>query len=507
MKKLSENLSSTQIGLHTVRNVLGEQNQINLFHNHHIEYSEEYGVELSGSISRFGVDLTDMQLRVMEGILHGFSRTGYQGNFTPKSRDEIVEERFGGKIPLAYQNVTELPILRVKQSEILEWAGVNRNSIAAWGRAVDAINSLGTTQFCFYYDRLVYEDGKPVRDKEGGWKKEQVTSVDALFTIKEVREKESGVLKYYEITPSPIFLDQRESYFMMVPFNWREEVRQLYGNKKASGYLFLFLIWLRYQFELKRRSRRVKLPYQIKWSPEDIARAIKMPEGTIKLRKKQMLSVLYDSYSVAQKLGYLTDIEIHEHVHVLTLNTEKYFGSSGEFALDKALKQMSRPETNEKIQAAGELFARFHELRKSLDPQHKIPIGARKSTEELLLMDLLDVRTSSSITDVMSWAVERKFWCSRLSTVARLKQHFDEAFAEMELENRQSSSPQRNKKFIEDILAKCGQTFRYGKIEILSKHVEFCTGTNATCFDYDDKKFQENVEAELKRWGVDITLH
>ena len=325
---LTENPVPTQIGLQSVRNVLGEQNQISLFSEHDVRFSEEYGVELSGSITRFGIDLTDMQMRVMEGILQGFSRTNYRGNLKSRDCDDVVAEKFSGKVPLLYKNISELPRLRVKQSEVLEWAGVNKNSIASWGRAVSALHALGTTQFCFYYDRLVYDDhGKPVKDCNGDWKKEQVYSVDTLFNIKEIREQNTGSLKYYEITPSVIFLDQRESYFMLVPFNWREEIRSIYGNKKASGYLFLFILFLRYQYELKRRSKRVGLPYQIRWSPEEIARAIKIPEGTISKRKKQMLSILQDSYLVAQKLGYLTRIDILDHLHVLTLNDEKYSGN------------------------------------------------------------------------------------------------------------------------------------------------------------------------------------
>ncbi len=113
---LTENPVPTQIGLHSVRNVLGEQNQISLFSEHDVRFSEEYGVELSGSITRFGIDLTDMQMRVMEGILQGFSRTNYRGNLQSRDCDEVVAEKFSGKVPLLYKNISELPRLRVKQS-------------------------------------------------------------------------------------------------------------------------------------------------------------------------------------------------------------------------------------------------------------------------------------------------------------------------------------------------------------------------------------------------------
>lgn len=495
-----ENPVPTQLGLHSVRNVLGEQNQISLFSEHDVKFSEEYGIKLSGSIARFGIDLTDMQMRIMEGILQGFSRTDYRGNLPSRHCDEVVAEKFGGKVPLLYKNISQLPRLRVKQSEILDWAGVNKSSIASWGRAVSALHALGTTQFCFYYDRLVYdENGNPARSHNGDWKKEQVYSVDTLFNIKEIREQSTGILKYYEITPSVIFLDQRESYFMLVPFNWREEVRSIYGNKKASGYFFLFILFLRYQYELKRRSKRVNLPYQIRWSPEEIARAIKIPEGTISKRKKQMLSILHDSYLIAEKLGYLTRVEILDHLHVLTLCNEKYSGS-GELNIGDAFKKLGRSALDdEKMQVAKKILHRFHDYRRTLDPSHKNPEGNLYSSELSILMNLLETRNEQIILELIKWSVERKYWCSRLSTVSKLTKYFEEAYSEMEIDKRSSGSPEDNKKYIEELLNRYGKQFAHGYIEVLNKYVDFCTGQRSTCFFYDDKQFKEKVDGELKR--------
>jgi len=85
---------------------------------------------------------------------------------------------------------------------------------------------------------------------------ESVVAVDTLLTIKEVRHKDSGKLDYYEAVPSTLFLDQREGYFLLIPFGWREEVRSLVGQRRASVYTFRFLLFLRYQFEMKRRSKK-----------------------------------------------------------------------------------------------------------------------------------------------------------------------------------------------------------------------------------------------------------
>jgi hypothetical protein len=132
----------------------------------------------------------------------------------------------------------------------------------------------------------------------------------------------------HEIVPSPIFLDQRESYFMLIPYNWREEVRELVGNKRASSYTFRFLLFLRYQYELKRRAEKIDNEhFTIKWNWEEIAIAIKMPESVYKRKKDRAQKILDDAYFVAKELGYLKEYDRDGVVDSLMLNEQKYYPS------------------------------------------------------------------------------------------------------------------------------------------------------------------------------------
>lgn len=226
---------ATKIGLHSVKNILGDKRQLSLFSEHTvIELSEKYGVKLENNIDRFGVNLNDTQLSIMEGLLRGFTQTGYQGNAPPIDKNEIAKAKYQSTpLPPAYKYIAKIPRLIATQAQILEWSGFKRNSIAEKERAVEALKYLGTTQFCFYYERLALDEkGTPKRSKEGGWIKEEVTTIDALFTIKEIRDNNKK-LQYYEILPSPIFLDQCEGYFMLVPYNWREEVQKAIGKRES----------------------------------------------------------------------------------------------------------------------------------------------------------------------------------------------------------------------------------------------------------------------------------
>lgn len=105
----NEKLNATQVGLHSVKNILGNHHQTDLFGDHHIEFCEQYDIKLEGTIDRFGIDLTEVQSRIMEGILYGFSRTAYKGNVRPTSKEQVAKQKFSGKIPNSYKYIQEIP--------------------------------------------------------------------------------------------------------------------------------------------------------------------------------------------------------------------------------------------------------------------------------------------------------------------------------------------------------------------------------------------------------------
>ena len=500
-----EACTSTQIGLHAVMNVLGTPSQKEV-ENQAAEFSEEFGIGLDNRIERFGIDMTDQQARVMEGVLHGFSRTSYQGNIESKSKSELASEKYGGKLPDTYRYIDHIPQLRATQSEILEWSGINIKSIEAWGRAVKAFKQLGQKQYCFFYDRLVIDDnGNPVKDlNTGRLKKEKVVAVDTLFTIKEIRDS-SERLKYYEITPSAIFLDQRESYFILVPNNWREEVRELYGNRKASSYTFVFLLFLRYQYEMKRRKSEKK-PYTIRWSPEQISEAINISESTYKKRKKRANQILEDAYCVAKKIGYLSDYERLENLDILTLNENKFHDPANSSSVLRSPKRgtandvQSIPiESEESLEA----FNYFHKCRVHLDKGHEVPNGKLRIRDINIFADLLKKRELSQIKKLLSWSVKDSYWSSRLSTPRRVRESFGEAISAMNLQAGSvfPESIKRNLEIAKQAKRKLMPTINGTYIEVLSSYIEIGNGVHQpNCIEYGSSNFKDELTASLRKW-------
>lgn len=509
----SELEKATQISLHSVRNILGSPQQLDLFSDAKVkDFSDAYGVPLNNEISRYGVHLSDLQQRVMEAILHGFTKTRYKGNAEPIDKPSHAKEKYpSGEIPNSYQYVATLPKLKVSQSEILKWAGINQKSAGDIQAAVKALKHLGTAQYCFYYTRLaIDEKGEAKRDREGDYQKEEVIAVDTLFTIKEVRSKKTGALDYYEVVPSTIFLDQRESYFMLIPFNWREEVKKLVGERKASSYTFRFLLFLRYSFELIRRSNKGKGKYIIKHSPEEMAIKIKMPESVYKRQKARANATLQEVYAVAKKLGYLKDYERTGYVDILYLDEEKYYLPKYEESLPSLRKE--EEDNSLEMKQAIELLNLIIQEKKKIIPTYN-PVNGGQVREHSLknLKDLVKKHSFEDIKKVIVWGISKPFWCNRVGAPVKLCKNFEEAFLEMKVSEGQSKKynkeemAEENKELALIISQKIKKLKHKLQVDALNKYIEIGSGLHQpTCINYTENGFRDQLETALKKRDVSL---
>lgn len=496
---------ATKIGLHSVKNILGDEKQISLFSNNLVQdFSDRYGIKLENSIDRFGVNLNDTQLRVLEAVLRGFTETNYQGNLSPLDKSEMAKEKYrSDDFPETYKHIAKIPRLYATQSQILEWGGFNKNSIAEKERAVEALNFLAKTQFCFMYNRLAYDEkGNPRKRRDGGWVKEEVNFVDTVLSIKEVRDPKTKRLDYYEIFLSLVFLDQMDGYFMLVPHDWREEVQKAIGKKKISSFTFKFLLYLRYEYELKRRRKQ---PLEIRKHWEDIAIAIKIPETVYKRKKERAKQILEEAYSIAKALGYLTNYHRDVDVDVLQLREEKYYNPYSFLEIEADVKPIPIASSE-----ARTLFDFFYEEKKKLDPKFKVPMGDPKNAHLRALDSILKERSSEEVRGVIRWSLNKRFWCTQIASPIKLKEHFSNALSEMLLENQSSKEEpwQSNKKYAQELYEKIQSKLpRKIQIDILNQHVEIAMqGTShVTVIKYMERGFREQLENALRKIGISFT--
>lgn len=329
--------SHTQMAIHAVTQFFGDSKQLSLFSDEALDdFVKTTGLTLNNRPESYGVVLNQSQRRVFEGVLKAFSDSRYNGH------TEIDKALYNKDIyPInqyskeAYKNVENIPIVKLTQAELIELAGYDLKSQRQGDKidVTEAISFLATKQFCFYWVRMKKENGKPVKDKAGNIIKEEVMEVGTLFRVKTVRN-EIGELQYYEIHPSAPLLDQVSNYFLLVPDNWREEVKQITG-KRASSYTYELLFWLRLQFEQVRRHNKKpkvkKRPFIVTKSWEDVAIALKMPESMYKANRKRASKIIQDAYEVAIKMGYLIKVENNGATDILYLN-ENYYPKPGELA-------------------------------------------------------------------------------------------------------------------------------------------------------------------------------
>lgn len=335
----------TKIAIHAVTQFYGDNRQLSLFSDEKIDaFKDATGLNLTNRPTNYGVVLNQAQRRVFEGILKAFTDTNYKGDEqkdkvtalrevysdTKTSSETLVK---GENAP--YRNIDVIPVVKLTQAQVVDLSGYDLKSQRQGDKqdVIEALSFLSTNQFCFYWVRLKKENGKPVRDKNGDYIKEEVMEVGTLLRTRIVRDQ-TGLLQYYEIQPSAPLLDQVNNYFLLVPNNWRDEVKRITG-KRASSYTYELLLWLRLQYEQIRRyntgggRNRKPKPFKLSKSWEDVAIALKMPESMYKANRKRASKIIHEAYSVAIKLGYLIKVENNGATDILYLN-ESYYPKPGE---------------------------------------------------------------------------------------------------------------------------------------------------------------------------------
>lgn len=333
------------MSIHGVTQFFGDNKQLSLFSDQKInDFTDATGLNLTNTPTGYGLCLNQSQKRVFEGILKAFTDTSYKGDEEKDKAtalgDIYSDSQTSAKILVKkenapYRNIHSIPVLKLTQAQIIDLSGYDLKAQKQSDKqhVTEALSYLATNQFCFYWVRLKTENGKPVKDKSGDYVKEEVMEVGTLLRIKTVRNK-TGNLQYYEIQPSAVLLDQVNSYFLLVPNNWRDEVKNLTG-KRASSYTYELLLWLRLQYEQIRRynkgggKNRKPKPFKLNKSWEEVAIAIKMPDSVYRRKRKRAIKIIQDAYSIAIKLGYLVKVENNGATDTLFLN-EKYYPQPGQ---------------------------------------------------------------------------------------------------------------------------------------------------------------------------------
>ncbi len=330
-EKPKEKKKYTRMALHSVDNITPGSFQRELFNPEAVPvFDSRYGHKADSKIESYGLSLNVMDFSIVEGILKAFTETDYKGNLPKVKAHDLAQRKYKKQMPEAYKVIGEFPCIRITERALLELSGISKGcGVHIKKRARESILKMGNQQYFFRYQRLAKDrSGKPIfeKEKDNGkkiHKKEIVEIVDTPFTIKQVKREGSEKLKYYEITPSVIFYDQIDSYFMLIPHQWREEIRLSLGKARVSHYLLNFILFLMRTHE-RYRSKKATPPFIVPYKWQTIAQYIKMPDSMWKRQIKRANETLQDCYETAEKLDYLSFFTRNAGIDTLGLNSAKF---------------------------------------------------------------------------------------------------------------------------------------------------------------------------------------
>lgn len=278
------------------------------------------GVYLEKEIKSKGLILNSTQWKVLGAILKELTDTNYKGHKLMSTYEALNDKNLPSIYPTdktgaflygsensPYKNITAIPRLLITQSNLIRLAGYDPRKQSHRQNVVEALDYLRTHQCYFYWKRLKYKDGKPVKNKDGEYVFEYVEELATVLRVNKITDNKRN-LDYYEIEPSACLLDQHDKYFLLIPKELLDNIEKKI-KRKPSFYTILFLIWL---YDEADKMRRYKKKYEITKSIEEMAIILNMPESLYKKKKKEAWQIIQDAMQVAYFLGYIYQISIEE---------------------------------------------------------------------------------------------------------------------------------------------------------------------------------------------------
>jgi hypothetical protein len=324
--------------------------------------ARQTGIELKKDFKSYGIELNYTQEVAVKALLQALTHTNYNGN-TSKIEAADVLPKFAdsaelpsAKLP-AFKNIRSLPRVQITQQQYLELCGIDREKQSEKQNAIEALTFLGREQFVFWWQRVVMERvtiknkrgvnidrWKAAVNEDGSAKLEDVYTTGTLFYIKEIKDEKTDLLKYYEVSPSPVLLDSiteqagQKRSFIYYPLKLERDIQQKTGKrlKKLEAKLMLWLTW---KFEEQRQHRLTLKNYnndaalakltdtpqleEIDWKA--LAIELNVPESQLKKKQKTVYKRLQSAYEIAQKAGFIKDYKLEKDGTVqLYFNAEAY---------------------------------------------------------------------------------------------------------------------------------------------------------------------------------------
>lgn len=292
-------------------------------------------------IEIIGINNTQAQNQALHAIQTLLTQTDYRGNLQGKKITGNNMWHFAGLLPtLSFPPAQYLEAFGVKKYKTSR--GKKEFSGEESKRALDALLDLAITQHLIVYKKTYYEEVKGKREKKIDRVEVIAPLIRILYGWKGLTQDENEQLDkggntlqtdnkaVIIIEPSPLLVDQIDTYFVLKPANCYQEIRVLVG--KTSKYVPLFTDFLRTEVtkrEIASRGTGNK-NLVIERNYQTLAQNLRM-DSYIKTRNwKTIRSTLNKCYEIAKNLGYLKSYATKAgkimEIDYLVLNPDKFEG-------------------------------------------------------------------------------------------------------------------------------------------------------------------------------------
>lgn len=296
---------------------------------------------------RVGFNLTNQAERdVLFGVLKLMTDSDYKGTYQVPSTQVLNKEHNDNPQPVeaetkgyqvvgtqtkiggAYENITSTPVLKLGQSELVRAVGYDPSISSDRERVAQAVVSLATKQNFLMWTRFARDKKGNIEKKNGRTKFEIVSTFSPVLNVNfiaEPNQEGKPVLKYYEISLAPVFLDEvsreygakGDGYFLLIPQEANREIekahRELFPYRvRVSPTIQALCYWLRLRVvEIQSKERN---PFTKRKSDSllivgysDLCRRLNISETSFRKNPSRIRQVVEDGLRVAQKVGYISE--------------------------------------------------------------------------------------------------------------------------------------------------------------------------------------------------------
>lgn len=323
-------------------------------------------IDLDKVPDRIGFNLTNQAERdVLFGVLRLMTNSDYKGTFQSptsevlrkddKKSDKTIESDTQGyqliatqtHIGGAYENIPSTPVLVIGQSDLVRAVGYDPSISSDRDRVAQAVVSLATKQNFLMWTRFARDKNGKVEKRNGRTKFEIVSTFSPVLNVQFISEKDKNgklILKYYEVSLAPVFLDEisreygsdGDGYFLLIPQEANQEIENAYRELfpyrvRVSPTIQALCYWLRLQVsDIQSRERN---PFTKRKSDpllvvgySDLCRRLNISEVSFRRNPSRIRQVVEDGLRVARKIGYISDFSSDDSLgeYRLVINFDYY---------------------------------------------------------------------------------------------------------------------------------------------------------------------------------------